>query len=226
MVGNVVPNEDKDIRSQVERALRRQKLDVIAGARPTADDIEVTGKGVKMKATDPKGKVHELEAEALFVAIGRQGNIEDIGLEELGIKTERDIIPVDEMMRTNVEGVYAIGDVNGQQMLAHSMPVAPPPRTMTLFGRSSRTTAWSLLKTFLPSNSIPLIGRGREPVLMMILLPLSENFSPPYFGVTSIVVGSSILPRPMNTGILCFLSKRYISPRYWLSTTDSDRLRA
>lgn len=120
LVGNVVPNEDKDIRSQVERSLRRQKLDVIAGARPTADDIEVTSKGVKMKATDPKGKVHELEADALFVAIGRQGNIEDIGLEELGIKTERDIIPVDEMMRTNVEGVYAIGDVNGQQMLAHT----------------------------------------------------------------------------------------------------------
>ena len=120
LVGNVVPNEDKDIRTQVERALRRQKLDVIAGARPTADDIEVTSKGVKMKATDPKGKVHELEADALFVAIGRQGNIENIGLEELGIKTERDIIPVDDMMQTNVSGVYAIGDVNGQQMLAHT----------------------------------------------------------------------------------------------------------
>jgi dihydrolipoamide dehydrogenase len=120
LVGNVVPNEDKDIRSQVERSLRRQKLDVVAGARPTADDIEVTDKGVKMKATDPKGKVHELEADALFVAIGRQGNIENIGLETLGVKTDRDIIPVDEMMRTNVDGVYAIGDVNGQQMLAHT----------------------------------------------------------------------------------------------------------
>jgi dihydrolipoamide dehydrogenase len=120
LVGNVVPNEDKDIRAQVERSLRRQKLDVIAGARPTADDIQVTDTGVKMKAVDARGKEHQLEAEALFVAIGRQGNIEDIGLETVGIKTERDIIPVDEMMRTNVEGIYAIGDVNGQQMLAHT----------------------------------------------------------------------------------------------------------
>lgn len=120
LVGNVVPNEDKDIRSQVERSLRRQKMDVIQGARPTADDIKVTKKGVTMKATDARGKEHNLEADTLFVAIGRQGNIENIGLEEVGIKTERDIIPVDDMMRTNIEGVYAIGDVNGQQMLAHT----------------------------------------------------------------------------------------------------------
>jgi dihydrolipoamide dehydrogenase len=120
LVGNVVPAEDKDIRSQVERSLRRQKLDVVQGARPTADDIEITDEGVKMKATDPKGKVHEIEADALLVAIGRQGNIEDIGLETVGVKTDRDIIPVDEMMRTNIDGIYAIGDVNGQQMLAHT----------------------------------------------------------------------------------------------------------
>jgi len=120
LVGNVVPNEDKDIRAQVERSLRRQKMDVIQGARPTADDIEVTSKGVKMRAVDNRGKEHTIEADALFVAIGRQGNIENIGLEEVGVKTERDIIPVDDMMRTNIDGIYAIGDVNGQQMLAHT----------------------------------------------------------------------------------------------------------
>lgn len=120
LVGNVVPAEDKDIRSQVERSLRRQKMDVVPGARPTSDDIDVTKKGVKMKAVDAKGKEHNLEADALFVAIGRQGNIEDIGLETVGVKTEKDIIPVDDMLRTNVDGVYAIGDVNGQQMLAHT----------------------------------------------------------------------------------------------------------
>ncbi|MDQ4044270.1 MAG: FAD-dependent oxidoreductase, partial [Chloroflexota bacterium] len=115
MVGNVVPNEDKDIRAQVERSLRRQKLDVIPGARPTADDFDISDKGVKLKVKDPKGKEHSVEADTLFVAIGREGNIEDIGLETVGVKTERDIIPVDAMMQTNVEGIYAIGDVNGQQ---------------------------------------------------------------------------------------------------------------
>ena len=61
-----------------------------------------------------------IEAEVLLVAIGRQGNIEEIGLEELGVRTEGEYIPVDPIMRTNVEHVYAIGDVNGQQLLAHT----------------------------------------------------------------------------------------------------------
>lgn len=120
LVGNVVPNEDDDIKDHVAKALRRQKMDVIQGARPTADDIDVSNKGIKMKVKDAKGKEQTLEAEMLLVAIGRQGNIEDIGIEELGVKIEKDIIPVDDMMRTNVDGVYAIGDVNGQQMLAHT----------------------------------------------------------------------------------------------------------
>ncbi|HEV2128356.1 MAG TPA: dihydrolipoyl dehydrogenase [Thermomicrobiales bacterium] len=120
MVGNVVPNEDKDIRAQVERSLRRQKLDVIPGARPTADDFDISDKVVKVTVKDAKGKEQSVEADTLFVAIGREGNIEDIGLETVGVKTERGIIPVGEMTQTNVEGVYAIGDVNGQQMLAHT----------------------------------------------------------------------------------------------------------
>jgi dihydrolipoamide dehydrogenase len=56
----------------------------------------------------------------LLLAIGRQGNIEDIGIETLGVKTEGEYIPVDPMMRTNVEHIYAIGDVTGQQLLAHT----------------------------------------------------------------------------------------------------------
>ncbi|MDQ3653769.1 MAG: FAD-dependent oxidoreductase, partial [Chloroflexota bacterium] len=74
----------------------------------------------KMKVKDSRGKETQLEAEVLLVAIGRQGNIEDIGLETVGVKTEGEYIPVDSMMRTNVPHVYAIGDVNGQQLLAHT----------------------------------------------------------------------------------------------------------
>lgn len=120
LIGNVVPQEDAEISSHVEKALKRQKMKVVTGARPTAQDIDVTDTGVTIRLEDGKGKEQTVEAETLLVAIGRQGNIEDIGLEELGIKTNRDIIPVDDMMRTNVEDVYAIGDVNGQQMLAHT----------------------------------------------------------------------------------------------------------
>ena len=121
LIGNVVPQEDHEVSEQLARAFNRQKMDVVAGARPTAEDIDVTKNGVTMRLTDPKnGKERVIDADVLLVAIGRQGNIEDIGLEAVGVKTEGDYIPVDDMMRTNVPGIYAIGDVNGQQLLAHT----------------------------------------------------------------------------------------------------------
>lgn len=120
LVGNIVPQEDAEIQDALTRALARQKLDVVAGARPTAEDIDVSDKGVTMRLKDAKGKEKTVNADILLVGIGRQGNIEEIGLEEVGVQTERDIIKVDDMMRTNVPGVFAIGDVNGRQMLAHT----------------------------------------------------------------------------------------------------------
>jgi dihydrolipoamide dehydrogenase len=120
LVGRVVPQEDAEVSQQLLRSFQRQKMDVYADARPVAGDIEVGKDSVKMKVKDSKGKETQLEAEVLLVAIGRQGNIEDIGLEAAGVKTEGEYIPVDSMMRTNVPHVYAIGDVNGQQLLAHT----------------------------------------------------------------------------------------------------------
>ncbi|MCC6315376.1 MAG: dihydrolipoyl dehydrogenase [Thermomicrobiales bacterium] len=120
LVGRIVPQEDHEVSEALLRAFQRQKLDVIPDARPTADDIDVTDAGVTMRIKDSKGKERVVEAETLLVAVGRQGNIEDIGLEEVGIRTEGAFIPADPMMRTNVEHVYAIGDINGQQMLAHT----------------------------------------------------------------------------------------------------------
>jgi dihydrolipoamide dehydrogenase len=121
LVGNVVPQEDEEVQAAMERALRRQKMDVIVGARPTAEDIDITKDGVTMRLKDAKGKEKTIQAGALMVGIGREPVVEDIGLEELGIKKdEHGFIIADPMMRTNVEGIYAIGDVNGQQMLAHT----------------------------------------------------------------------------------------------------------
>lgn len=120
LVGRIVPQEDHEVSDALTKAFQRQKLEMVLDARPTAEDIDVTNKGVTMRVKDAKGKDRVLEAEVLLVAVGRQGNIEDIGLEELAVRTEGDYIPVDPMMRTNVEHVYAIGDVNGQQLLAHT----------------------------------------------------------------------------------------------------------
>lgn len=120
LVGNIVPQEDAEVQDALTRAFQRQKMDLVVGARPTADDIDVTDNGVTMRMKDAKGKERTVEAEVLLVATGRQGNIEDIGLETVGVKTEGDYIAVDDMMRTNVPGVFAIGDVNGRQLLAHT----------------------------------------------------------------------------------------------------------
>lgn len=132
-VGNVVPQEDEDVQKEMTKQFKRQGITVIEGARPSADDFEISDKGVKMTVKDKKGKEQVVEADALFVATGREPNVEDIGLETIGVKlVERKspgdsgyranagFIEVDNLMRTNVDGVYAIGDVNGEQMLAHT----------------------------------------------------------------------------------------------------------
>src|SRR5581483_3368747 len=120
LVGRIVPQEDREVSELVLKSFQRQKMDVIPDARPTAEDIDVRDDGVTMRIKDSRGKEKVVEADVLLVAVGRQGNIEDIGLEELGIRTDGDYIHADEMMRTNVPGVYAIGDVTGQQLLAHT----------------------------------------------------------------------------------------------------------
>lgn len=120
LVGRVVPAEDEEAATVLTRAFTRQGIGVYPTSRPTANDIDVTQDGVRMRLTDKSGKEAVVEAEVLLVAIGRQGNIENIGLETVGVQTEDGLIPVNAMMQTNVPNIYAIGDINGQQMLAHT----------------------------------------------------------------------------------------------------------
>ena len=81
LVGRVVPAEDEEASTLLTRSFTRQGIDVYPTSRPTADDIEVSDTGVRVRVKDAKGKETVLEAEVLLVAIGRQGNVEDIGLE-------------------------------------------------------------------------------------------------------------------------------------------------
>lgn len=116
LVGNIAPNEDKEVIRDLTRSFNRQGINVIEGFRPSPDDFEVTDNGVKMRHGDDV-----IEADALLVAIGRYPNIEGYGLSDLGVKTnDSGYIAVDEYMRTNVDGVFAIGDVTGLQQLAHT----------------------------------------------------------------------------------------------------------
>jgi dihydrolipoamide dehydrogenase len=116
IVGNIAPNEDAEVSRDLERSFKRQGMNVIAGHRPALGDFEVGENGVTMKYNDGV-----IEADALLVAIGRYGNVEGYGLQELGVKvSDQGFITVDDYMRTNVDGVYSIGDVTGLQQLAHT----------------------------------------------------------------------------------------------------------
>ncbi|NNT71483.1 dihydrolipoyl dehydrogenase [Flavobacterium sp. IMCC34852] len=113
---NVVPVEDEDISKQFERSLKKSGITVMTNS--SVERIDTTGKGVKAFVKTAKGE-EVLEADILLSAVGIKTNIENIGLEETGIKTDKDKILVNDFYQTNVPGYYAIGDVTPGQALAH-----------------------------------------------------------------------------------------------------------
>jgi dihydrolipoamide dehydrogenase len=116
MLPRAVPLEDEEVSAVVERAFKRRKVKLLTSARVEA--IEPVGNGVQVRISGKKGE-ETVDAERVLIAIGVQPNSEGLGLEELGVGLERGFVVVDEFMRTNVPGVYAIGDVTGKLALAH-----------------------------------------------------------------------------------------------------------
>jgi dihydrolipoamide dehydrogenase len=113
---NVVPVEDEDISKQFERSLKKAGITVMTNS--SVEKIDTSGKGVKAFVKTAKGE-EVLEADILLSAVGIKTNIENIGLEEVGIATDKDKILVNAYAQTNVPGYYAIGDVTPGQALAH-----------------------------------------------------------------------------------------------------------
>lgn len=116
MLDQILPSEDEEAASELNRYLRRQKVRAMTSTR--VQDVSATGNGVRVTVEGPKG-TEELEADIALVAIGVRPNSENLGLEDVGIETERGWVQVDDRMRTNVPNIYAIGDLNGQLPLAH-----------------------------------------------------------------------------------------------------------
>src|ERR1017187_821147 len=112
----VVPVEDEDISKELEKSLKKQGIAIMTSSEVTKVDIE--GDGVKATVKTPSGEI-SLEADILLSAVGITSNIENIGLEQIGIKTDKGRIVVDANQQTNVPGVYAIGDCTPNQALAH-----------------------------------------------------------------------------------------------------------
>lgn len=113
---NIVPVEDEDISKHLEKSFKKAKIKVMTNA--SVESVDTSGEGVKAQVKTEKGVV-ELQADILLSAVGITANIENIGLEEVGIKTEKGRVVVDEWYRTSVPGYYAIGDILPTQALAH-----------------------------------------------------------------------------------------------------------
>ncbi len=116
LLSNLVPNEDVEISQILERAFSKYGINVITGAGVTGmlDDGETSS-----VILDRQGEELRVTAEKVLVAIGIQPNTDELGLDELGVATDRGFIQVDRYMATNVPGIYAIGDVTGKMPLAH-----------------------------------------------------------------------------------------------------------
>ena len=112
----IVPVEDKEISKQMERSFVKSGIKVMTNAEVT--DVNTSGKGVKATVKTNKGE-EVLSADIVLSAVGIKTNIENIGLEELGIATDKDKIIVNDFYQTNLPGYYAIGDVTSGQALAH-----------------------------------------------------------------------------------------------------------
>ena len=113
---NVVPNEDEEVSKQLARSFKKAKMKVLV--KSSVEHVDTSGDLCKVTIKTPKGEeIHE--AKVVLSAVGISPNTENLGLEELGVEMENQRIKVDDFYQTNVEGVYAIGDIVGGPALAH-----------------------------------------------------------------------------------------------------------
>ena len=112
----IVPNEDEEVSKQLERSFRKMKMRVLTDS--SVESADTSGEKCIVRIKTPKG-YEEVEADIVFSAVGVETNLEGIGLEEAGVKTEKGKVVVDDYYRTNVPGIFAIGDIVHGPALAH-----------------------------------------------------------------------------------------------------------
>ena len=142
MLDRALPLEDAEVSQEVERAFKRRKVEILTSTR--VQGIETTADGVKVTVAGEDGE-QVLEAERALIAIGVRPNSEGVGLEEIGVHVERGYVVIDDAMRTNVPGVYAIGDVTGKLALAHVASAQGIVAVETIAGIETVTLDYEML---------------------------------------------------------------------------------
>lgn len=113
---NIVPVEDEDVSKQLERSFKKQGMKIMTNA--SVESVDTSGKGCVVKVKTAKGE-EKIECDIVLSAVGIETNIEGLGLETVGIVTDRGRVMVDDFYQTNIPGYYAIGDIVPGPALAH-----------------------------------------------------------------------------------------------------------
>ena len=142
LLPRLVPNEDEEISQQLERAFGRDGIELKTGAGVTAAQADASGVTLTI---EKDGATETARFDKVLVAIGVQPNTEDLGLEALGVATDRGYITVDDQMATNVSGVYAVGDVTGKLALAHVASAQGVTAVESIAGEETQPLDYSLM---------------------------------------------------------------------------------
>jgi len=116
MLASLLPKEDREIAKLLESSLKKQGIEILTNAKV---ESVVVGNDVGLKVSTKEGTT-DVKGDIALMAVGVQGNVEDLGLEAVGVKVEKGAIVVDKFGKTTVDGIYAIGDVSGPPWLAHA----------------------------------------------------------------------------------------------------------
>jgi dihydrolipoamide dehydrogenase len=112
----IVPREDKEIGKELEKVFKKKGMKIMT--KSSVEKVDTSGAGCKVTVKTATG-IEVIECDVVLSAVGVSPNTENIGLEEVGIKTDKGLVMVDEYYKTNVDGYYAIGDITPGQALAH-----------------------------------------------------------------------------------------------------------
>ncbi len=142
LLPRLVPLEDEEVSAHLERAFKHQGIEAMTGAQVKSIAVEGDGAQVTVAAGEDESVI---QCDKVLVAVGAQGNIDGIGLEEVGVATERGFVNVGDRMETNVPGIYAIGDVTGKMLLAHVASAQGVMAVETIAGLEPRKLDYTLM---------------------------------------------------------------------------------